>query len=514
MAAVGAVPVLKPVSTGSAEVDGTSKILASAASHEYALPHVEWLVVKSVKLLTEMTNRDFAEWVVPLTAGKLVHDEAFKKRAYLRALLVANEHLFKPAKAQVESAKEAYMSSEYYPRIEELEDKRHKQELVVEGISLFVSAEEPIATGESADTAAAKRPGARPRARKTNGPASVEKVAKAKEKLAQGTALLNAMNEEFNQLVALCPQRASLDQAKANLARLREELGIIRAENDITALNKTTAKAAFEAGKTLERKSATSTDIFSTLVSLVKNQEKATPHQEDPCQIATRPYVLLRNVQIGMPTAEFDLVLIHTSENPADPVTVDCIVESKTNINDIGKAFAHFQSTLAWLTGKRELYDPSTFKNKIYKTGHFEPVTHVDQASGIKYLFSPTSFRYFEREPVGDLNLFIRKIFFLTISAPLQPVDSSEMGTFLHYLPLNSSLPALIQPELDRLLQSQPPNTPVTTPPISITPEIEQECIPLHQYTLVNHKSLTTTEAFKYYMKLNLIDNIIFLQSL
>ena len=51
-------------------------------------------------------------------------------------------------------------------------------------------------------------------------------------------------------------------------------------------------------------------------------------------------------------------------EPEPEEVEVLAIVEEKVNVNDIGTAFGHFQTTIAWLTGDKDGYSPQDHRNR------------------------------------------------------------------------------------------------------------------------------------------------------
>ena len=132
------------------------------------------------------------------------------------------------------------------------------------------------------------------------------------------------------------------------------------------------------------------------------------------------------------------------SEPEPEPVVralVVGIVEAKSNPNDIGVSFQHFQSTIAWLTGSQADYSPSVYRNKTHKTGHFVRGEHLQD--GIRFVFSPASFRLLKRRSVQrtirqqqqqevaraeqspeDAVVYVDRVHYITSSKPLVDVDS------------------------------------------------------------------------------------------
>eukprot|EP01043_Picozoa_sp_COSAG02_P056896 COSAG02_NODE_6819_length_3343_cov_1.865906_1_plen_580_part_00 len=159
--------------------------------------------------------------------------------------------------------------------------------------------------------------------------------------------------------------------------------------------------------------------------------------------------------------------LIATSSSSDDNAVVEAlvvgIVEAKSNPNDIGVSFAHFQRTIAWLSGATADYDPAGYRTKAHPTGHFVRGEH--RQGGVRYVFTPNSFRLLQRRTVhqrqrwqeehpsyqpqpehetdgqGQQQVYVDRVHYITASKPLVDVDSKHLQRVI--IPTASTSPAL-----------------------------------------------------------------------
>ena len=139
------------------------------------------------------------------------------------------------------------------------------------------------------------------------------------------------------------------------------------------------------------------------------------------------------------------------------------IVEAKSNPNDIGVSFAHFQRTIAWLSGATADYDPADYRTKAHPTGHFVRGEH--RQGGVRYVFTPNSFRLLQRRTVHrrqrwqgeppsyqlqpepetegqeEEQVYVDRVHYITASKPLVDVDSKHLQRIV--IPKAGTSPAL-----------------------------------------------------------------------
>lgn len=133
------------------------------------------------------------------------------------------------------------------------------------------------------------------------------------------------------------------------------------------------------------------------------------------------------------------------------------VVEEKANINDIGAAFARFQSTVGWLCGEAAahqavadaiaagepmaeaedayMYDPREYVTKSHPQGHFVHGVHSqalpDQPTKARrFSFAPRSFRLFRRRlpSSSDTQVYLDRVHFITKHGILTDLSSKERG--------------------------------------------------------------------------------------
>lgn len=100
------------------------------------------------------------------------------------------------------------------------------------------------------------------------------------------------------------------------------------------------------------------------------------------------------------------------------------LIECKRRPDDIGTAFEKYQRLILWLSGMRDAYDPTEWKNRQYRDGHFRGCK--DKKTSL--FLTEESFKWMQsclNQEAG--NVFLTPIVFIT-----RPTDLSGLGSRDH----------------------------------------------------------------------------------
>ncbi len=212
--------------------------------------------------------------------------------------------------------------------------------------------------------------------------------------------------------------RQELLRVHAELQRLRSRLGLERAEADLAALLLHQGRRSGLSGGTFEQQALDVTwrSIVPDLLGRKGPEARARLR-------------VLRGVNLGAARIEFDQLLIRQPRRPEQPVEVLGLVEVKRNLNDVAHGFRRRQENLAWLKGEAGHYEPTQYRTRYFRSGHFDREA-VHEQDGERFVFARGSFRHFRREP--GLDVFLRRLYFITRAGTLAGVSTSALARIRH----------------------------------------------------------------------------------
>jgi hypothetical protein len=214
------------------------------------------------------------------------------------------------------------------------------------------------------------------------------------------------------------PPRQELLRLRAELQQLRSRLGLERAEGDLAELLLHQGQRSGRSGASFEQQALTLTWRFIVPELLGRRRTEA----------ATRLRVLT-GVGLGAARTEIDQLLVRLPLRPEQPVEVLALIEVKRNLNDLAHGFRRRQENLAWFTGESGHYDPSQYRTRYFRSGHFDREA-VHEQDGQRFVFARGSFRLFRREP--GLGPFLRRLYFITRPGSLSGVSASALARIRH----------------------------------------------------------------------------------
>ncbi|ATB36760.1 hypothetical protein CYFUS_002175 [Cystobacter fuscus] len=242
-----------------------------------------------------------------------------------------------------------------------------------------------------------------------------EKLSGSRGKLAAFQARRQALLDEQALLIHASPARRDLLRIRAELEQLRSRLGLDRAEAELAELSRDQGLRSGHAGQSFEQQVLPLTWRF-IVPDLLRRGD------------ATRLRVL-RGVGLGAARTELDQLIIRQPRRPGQPVEVLGVVEVKRNLNDLAHGFRRRQENLAWFKGEAGHYDPSLYRTRHFRSGHFDREA-VHEQEGERFVFSRGSFRHFRREP--GIGPFLRRLYFITRGSMPWGVSTAALARIRH----------------------------------------------------------------------------------
>ncbi|OJH37731.1 hypothetical protein [Cystobacter ferrugineus] len=242
-----------------------------------------------------------------------------------------------------------------------------------------------------------------------------ERLSGSRHKLASFQARRQALLSEQALLIHASPARRELLRVRAELERLRSSLGLDRAEAELAELSRDQGLRSGQAGQSFEQQVLPLTWRF-IVPDLLRRGDVARLR-------------VLRGVGLGAARTEIDQLIIRQPRRPGQPVEVLGMVEVKRNLNDLAHGFRHRQENLAWFKGEAAHYDPSLYRTRYFRSGHFDREA-VHEEEGERFVFSRGSFRHFRREP--GIGLFLRRLYFITRGGTLNGVSTMALARIRH----------------------------------------------------------------------------------
>ena len=216
-----------------------------------------------------------------------------------------------------------------------------------------------------------------------------------------------ALEAERDERIAASPLRALLMRLDAELQRVRRQSGLGAEEARLDELTRTQGRRSGRAGGGFEA------------AALRAVGEHLVP------ELGEGPLAVLTGVTLGTARTELDQVVVRGSGD--SPVEVLAVVEAKRNPNDVAHGFTRRQEDLAWLSGRRDAYDPTRHVTRNFPTGHFDRAAEHGQ-DGRRFLFEPTSFRHLHL----DHGHVLAGLCFVTRAAPLAGLSGAALGRLRH----------------------------------------------------------------------------------
>ncbi|WP_257463528.1 hypothetical protein [Archangium lipolyticum] len=226
------------------------------------------------------------------------------------------------------------------------------------------------------------------------------------------------LRQEQALLTQESPPRQELLRVRAELQQLRSRLGLERAEGDLAELLTHQGQRSGHAGGSFEQQALELTWSFIVPDLIGRESPEATARLR-----------VLTGVGLGAARTELDQLLIRLPRRPEQPVEVLALIEVKRNPNDLAHGFLRRQENLSWFTGESGHYDPSAYRTRYFRSGHFDREA-VHEQDGQRFVFSRASFRLFRREP--GLAQFLRRLYFITRPGTLAGISASALARIRH----------------------------------------------------------------------------------
>jgi len=331
--------------------------------------------------LRELELAGFRDWFTRQLAS-WQSDPVFVQRVRIRELRRAHPRLHELERACRHATAEDRGSARF-ARLHALEEALSRTDKAIAGLSAALTRSEPE-----------KQPGLR-------------------HKLATFEASQRALRAEQEQLVRESPTRRELLRLQAELQRVREDVGLEEEEARLATLERHQGQRSGRTGGSFEELAVRET--WRCLIpGLSRSQE--------------RPRVL-RGVTLGAARVELDQLVIRQPRRPGQPVEVLALVEVKRNLNDLAHGFRLRQENLAWFTGDTGHYEPTQYRTRYFRSGHFDREA-VHEEDGERFVFAPGSFRHFRREPGSGP--YLRRLCFITREGRVDGVSASALSRIRH----------------------------------------------------------------------------------
>jgi hypothetical protein len=331
--------------------------------------------------LRELELEGFRDWFTRQLAS-WQSDPVFAQRVRIRELRRAHPRLHELERACRRATAEDRASARF-ARLHSVEEELFRTSKAIAGLSAALTRSEPE-----------KQPGLR-------------------HKLAAFEATQRALRAEQEQLVRESPSRRELLLLQAELQRVREAIGLEEEEARLATLERHQGQRSGRSGGSFEELAERET--WRALVpELSRSQERLR---------------VLRGVTLGAARVELDQLVIRQPRRPGQPVEVLALVEVKRNLNDLAHGFRLRQENLAWFTGDTGHYEPTQYRTRYFRTGHFDREA-VHEEGGERFVFAPGSFRRFRREP--GAGPYLRRLCFITREGRLDGVSASALSRIRH----------------------------------------------------------------------------------
>ncbi len=256
------------------------------------------------------------------------------------------------------------------------------------------------------------------------------------------------LRREQRELIHTSAPRQELLRVRAALSVLRVRLGWTQLQSELSGLSHQEGLRAGRAGGRFEEQV-----LPVTWRCIVPDLARGG----DASRLR-----LLRGVGLGAARTELDQVLIRQPLHPGRPVEVLALVEVKRNPDDLAHGFHRRQENLAWFTGDVGHYDPLQYKNRFFRSGHFDGEA-VHTQDGERFVFTRGSFRRFVREP--DQGPFLRRLYFIIREGTLHGLSTAALARIRHRLSVDAGWSLEHKASLEALRRwcqslSQPQETP------------------------------------------------------
>ena len=331
--------------------------------------------------LRDLKLEGFRDWFTRQLASWQA-DPVFAQRVRIRELRRAHPRLHELERACRRATAEDRGSARF-ARLHAVEEELSRTDKAIAGLSAALTRSEPE-----------KQPGLR-------------------HKLAAFEASQRALRAEQEQLVRESPSRRELLRLQAELQRVREDSGLEEEEACLTTRERHQGQRSGRSGGSFEELAVRET-WRSLVPGLSRSQE--------------RPRVL-RGVTLGAARVELDQLVIRQPRRTGQPVEVLALVEVKRNLNDLAHGFRLRQENLAWFTGDTRHYEPTQYRTRHFRSGHFDREA-VHEEDGERFVFAPGSFRHFRREPGSGP--YLRRLCFITREGRLDGVSASALSRIRH----------------------------------------------------------------------------------
>ncbi|MFY0562933.1 hypothetical protein ACN28E_03730 [Archangium lansingense] len=226
------------------------------------------------------------------------------------------------------------------------------------------------------------------------------------------------LQHEQDTLTRESPLRQELLRVSAELQRLRSHLGLERTEAELAELLRHQGHRSGKTGGSFEQQALALTWHYIVPELLGRARTGATARLR-----------VLTGVGLGAARTELDQLVIRQPHHPGQPVEVLALIEVKRNLNDLAHGFRQRQENLAWLTGQTGHYEPSQYRTRFFRSGHFDREA-VHEQDGEQFVFSRSSFRHFRWEP--SLDVFLRRLYFITREGTLAGISAAALARIRH----------------------------------------------------------------------------------
>lgn len=220
-----------------------------------------------------------------------------------------------------------------------------------------------------------------------------EKRAAMQRKLNAFRTRQRALREELKERVRFSPERQALVSVRAELRRLRAELGLDREEARLRELLRARGRGSGRRGADFEAAALSVAERY-ILPEVLDDLQNSSERQR---------VRVLQGVTLGAARMEIDQLLVRFSGDADVPVEVLALVEVKRNVNDLAHGLRLRQENLAWLTGDHVRYDAEAYRTASFPEGRFDRAVH--ESGGERYAFDAGSFRRFRPDSATGMIL-------------------------------------------------------------------------------------------------------------
>mmetsp|Transcript_20626 Transcript_20626/g.28401 ORF Transcript_20626/g.28401 Transcript_20626/m.28401 type:complete len:526 (-) Transcript_20626:58-1635(-) len=346
-----------------------------------------------------LNAKTFLEWAQNTVTKKLQSkDKEFYELVRVRELKKAHLTMLTKLGDELNHAEETFSKSPHFNELTQLDKE------ITGGLQAIDNMRRFLLDSPSDETNSEKG---------TNNPQRNERKERLRVLLPLKEGQVHSNILQRDHLIQTVPEYNALINAKMNYEQFIESIGLNSAMQQLNSSNKRTGRMRNIRGKTFEEIVA-----VDVLQDHLFPQLQITHNLTDPVHL-----IVLRNMKMAMAaskgvSAELDCLVVQRdpshhdwarkaldkSSKPLVFCRVLAAVEVKRNPDDLGEAFLSYQKALNWLAGHEQTYDPLTWMNRAYPTGHFKDRPFIHDHDGERLVFTPESFSSLRTRSLSDMD--------------------------------------------------------------------------------------------------------------